>query len=123
MPDRGSSPTTMRWASPCSRTSAPASRWRTSSSETIRRQPPKDSVALAKAVGRMHADTLGRQDSFYARLPGHGTSLEDDRVSLANTDLATWWSALRAVAARHPALPARYQPRRRGHRSGDRLDG
>jgi hypothetical protein len=59
-------------------------------------------IALAKAVGRMQAATLGRQDSFYARLGG--SNAQQDRVSLAGMPLAECWSALRDPALRNSAL-------------------
>jgi hypothetical protein len=62
-------------------------------------------VALAKAVGRMHASTRERQDAFYARLRGTGVSPRRDRLSLANTPLSEYWSTLRLLAAGHDGLP------------------
>jgi hypothetical protein len=62
-------------------------------------------VALAKTVGRMHASTWGRQESFYAHLRGSGVSPHRDRISLANTPLSEYWSTLRLLAASHDSLP------------------
>jgi hypothetical protein len=62
-------------------------------------------VALAKAVGRMHASTRGRQDSFYAHLRGSGVSPQRDRVSLANTPLSEYWATLRLLAGGDDGLP------------------
>lgn len=63
-------------------------------------------VALAKALARMHADTLGHQDSFYGRLRDQGISLEQDRAQIANRPLTQWWSAVRDLAERQDVLPA-----------------
>ncbi len=49
-------------------------------------------VAFAEAVGRMHAATRGRQDEFYAHLPGVDRRL--DRTTLAGRTLPDWWSAV-----------------------------
>jgi hypothetical protein len=49
-------------------------------------------VALAEAVGRMHAWTRGRQDAFYAHLRGPGINPQRDRVSLANAPVSEYWS-------------------------------
>jgi hypothetical protein len=65
-------------------------------------------IALAKAVGRMQAATLGRQDSFYARLGS--SNAQRDRVSLAGMPLAECWSAPRDSAPRDSA-PSDSAPR------------
>jgi hypothetical protein len=62
-------------------------------------------VALAEAVGRMHASTWGRQDVFHAHLRGAGVNPQRDRVSLANLPLSECWSTLRDLATGRDGLP------------------
>jgi hypothetical protein len=62
-------------------------------------------VALAEAVGRLHASTRGRQDAFYARLRGRGVDPRRDLVSLANVPLPEYWATLCDLASGRAGLP------------------
>ncbi|WP_319460962.1 hypothetical protein [Micromonospora sp. RTP1Z1] len=63
-------------------------------------------VALAEAVGRLHAATREHRGRFEARLTAAGCPPDPGRVvTLADVPLATWWSRLVGLSGHLDLLP------------------
>jgi hypothetical protein len=67
---------------------------------------PAALVALARALGAMHATTIGHHDAFYGRLGTSAADARADRVALGGAPVAQHWTRLGELAGAGSSLPA-----------------